>query len=151
LAGLNAAVVKFGFFAHGSDTPSFAVTDPAAIPFARYTHSKEISAALKRHTGYTSVFIGDPRPSSAFWRSLFLHLGVPVYLNTHDAFETDGRIMVISSDGKAGMRTLRLPQRSIVCNLINGKLLAKSTRRYQFSLRRFQTKLLRVLPVANSR
>lgn len=149
--GLNTTVAKFGIFSHAADTPSFAVVDPSAIALATYDHSRSVSVALLRHKHYNSVFIGDPRPSAAFWRSLFPHLGVPVYLNTNDAFETDGNLAMISSDGIAGNRTLTLPHPSTVYNLINGKRLASDVKSFVFPMRRYQTKLLRIVPESHSR
>lgn len=146
ISGLNASVAKFGIFSHAADTPSFAVVDPSAVALATYDHSHSVSVALLRHKQYTSVFIGDPRPSAAFWRSLFPHLGVPVYLNTNDAFETDGSLMMISSDGTAGDRTITFPHRSSIFDLLNGKCLATHVNTFKFPMRRFQTKLLRIVP-----
>lgn len=146
ISGLNGSVAKFGIFSHAADTPSFAVVDPSAVALATYDHSHSVSVALLRHKQYTSVFIGDPRPSAAFWRSLFPHLGVPVYLNTNDAFETDGSLMMISSDGTAGDRTITFPHRSSIFDLLNGKCLATHVNTFKFPMRRFQTKLLRIVP-----
>ena len=146
IAGLNASVAPFGIFCHAADTPSFAAADHSAITLARYDNSNAVSIALVRHKNYNSIFIGDPRPSAAFWRSLFPRLGVPVFLNTNDAFETDGSLMMISSDGKAGDRTLTLPHRSSIYDLLNGKCLAANVNIFKFPMRRFQTKLLRVVP-----
>ena len=102
--------------------------------------------ALQRSQGYQSLFIGDPRPSAAFWRALFPHLGVPVYLDTNDAFQTDGRLLMISSDGVAGPRLLTLPQRSSIYDILNGKKLAANVRHYRLRLGRYETKLLRIVP-----
>ena len=149
--GLNASVARFGIFSRATNTPSFAVADRYAIPLAKYDQCNSVSAALLRHKGYNSIFIGDPRPSAAFWRSLFPHLGVPVYLNTNDAFETDGNLAMISSDGIAGKRTLTLPHPSTIYNLINGKRLASDVKSFVFPMRRYQTKLLRIVPTPHSR
>ncbi len=130
----------------GADAPSWMVADPAAIPLARYRNTQEVSIALQRFQGYQSLFIGDPRPSAAFWRALFPHLGVPVYLDTNDAFQTDGRLMMISSDGVAGPRLLTLPRRSAIYDILNGKKLAANVRHYRLRLGRYQTRLLRVVP-----
>ncbi len=148
LAGLNTVAANISnasdLFQRNSDTPSFTVVDPAAIPLARYDGTKEVSVALKRFAGYQSMFIGEPRPSGVFWRTLFPHLGVHVYLNTNDAFQTDGRLMMISSDGVAGMRTIMMPHRSTVYNLLSGKRLATDVLDCKILLQRFQTVLLRV-------
>jgi hypothetical protein len=135
IAGLKAA-----------DIPSFAVDDPAAIPLARYRNTPDVSMALRRCQGYQSLFIGDPRPPAAFWRALFPHLRVPVYLNTNDAFQTDGHLMMISSDGVAGLRVLTLPRRGSIYDMLNGHKLAANVRRYRFQLRRYETVLWRVVP-----
>jgi hypothetical protein len=150
LSGLNAAVARFGIFSHAVDTPSFAVVSPSAIALADYDHSSFVSVALVRHKHYSSIFIGDPRPSAAFWRSLFPHLGVPVYLNTNDAFETDGRLMMISSDGVAGNRTIHLPSPSTVYNLVGGERLASNVMKFVVRMRRYQTKLLRIVPMPHA-
>ena len=128
----------------GADAPSWAVADPAALPLAQYKPDGGISVALKRFSGYQTLFIGDPRCSAAFWRSLLPHLGVPVYLNTNDAFQTDGRLMMISSDGHAGMRPVILPHRGTVYNLMTGETVARNVRHFKVLLRRFQTLLLRI-------
>jgi hypothetical protein len=100
--------------------------------------------ALKRFPKYQSVFVGDPRVTAAIWRALLPHLGVHVYLNTNDAFQTDGRLMMVSSDGVAGMRTITLPHRSTVYNLLAGKIVAAKAYHFNVSLRQFQTVLLGV-------
>ena len=133
IAGLN-----------GADAPSWAVADSATIPLAKYVQNGGVSIALKQFSGYRSLFIGDPRASGVFWRALLPHLGVHIYLNTNDAFETDGRLIMISSDSVAGIRTIALPHRSTVYNLLSGKLLARRVRHFSLFLRRYQTVLLRV-------
>ncbi len=130
----------------GADAPSWMVADPSVMPLARYRNTPEVSMALQRFQGYQSLFIGDPRPSAAFWRALFPHLGVPVYLDTNDAFQTDGRLLMISSDGVAGPRLLTLPQRSSIYDILNGKKLAANVRHYRLRLGRYETKLLRIVP-----
>ncbi len=128
----------------GADAPSWAVVDPASIPLAHYVPNGSVAMALKRFSGYQSVFIGDPRVSAAAWRALLPRLGVHLYLNTGDAFQTDGRLMMISSDGAAGIRTITLPRQSTVYNLLNGKKVAENVRHFRISLRRFETLLLRI-------
>ncbi|MHB1768709.1 MAG: hypothetical protein ACYCUV_12770, partial [Phycisphaerae bacterium] len=105
---------------------------------------------LKRFSGYQSLFVGDPRATAAFWRTLLPHLGVHVYLNTNDAFQTDGHLVMISSDGVAGFRTIVFPHHSTVYNLLSGRLLATHVLRFPLLLRRFQTVLLRVNDRQNS-
>jgi hypothetical protein len=133
IAGLN-----------GADAPSWVAADPGTIPLGHYVDGGGVSIALKRLAGYQSMFIGDPRATAAFWRALLPHLGVHVYLNTNDAFQTDGHLMMISSDGVAGTRTVVLPQRSTVHNLLSGKVLATNVSQVSLFLRRFQTVLLRI-------
>ena len=149
IAGLGAVAAglqRYGGmpFGRAADTPSFAVDDPTSVALARYRNTHEVSIALKRFHGYQSLFIGETRPSAAFWRALFPHFGVPIYLDTDDAFETDGRLMMISSDGVVGPRLLTLPQRGSIYNILNGEKLAAEVRRYRFRLGRYQTKLLLV-------
>ena len=146
--GLNApnSACSWLHFASDVDTPYFVVSPHRGIlPLAHYRHGG-LAMAVRRLAHYQSIFIGDPRPTAAFWRALFPHLGVHVYLNTHDAFQTDGRLMMISSDGVAGPRVLRLPRRGSIYDMLNGHKLAANVRRYRFSLRRYQTLLWRVVP-----
>jgi hypothetical protein len=129
---------------NGADAPSWAVNDAATIPLAYYVSNGSVSMALKRFPKYQSVFIGDPRLAAVVWRALLPHLGVHVYLNTNDAFQTDGHVMMISSDGVAGMRIMTLPRRSTVYNLLNGQRLVNNALYFKFFLRRYQTLLLRI-------
>ncbi|MGC9261472.1 MAG: hypothetical protein ACP5I8_15515 [Phycisphaerae bacterium] len=129
---------------NGADAPSWEVADSASIPLAHYVPNGGVSMALKRFSRYQSIFIGDPRVAAPIWRALLPHLGVQVYLNTDDAFQTDGRLMMISSDGVAGVRTIALPHRSTVYNLLSGKMVVKNVRHFKVLLRRFQTLLLRI-------
>lgn len=129
---------------NGADAPTWRVADAAAIPLAHYVPNGGVSMALKRFPKYQSVFVGDPRVTAAIWRALLPHIGVHVYLNTNDAFQTDGRLMMISSDGVAGMRTITLPHRSTVYNLLTGKIVAAKAYHFNVSLRQFQTVLLGV-------
>ena len=128
-----------------SDIPTFAVGDPAAIPLARYQDTGEVSIALRKYKDFQSLFIGETRPPAAFWRALLPHLGAPVYLDNDDAFETDGSLMMISGDAP-GERTINLPVRSSVYDLMTGQKLAFNTHRCQALFGRYETKLLRIVP-----
>ncbi|MGC9260935.1 MAG: hypothetical protein ACP5I8_12800 [Phycisphaerae bacterium] len=130
----------------GADAPSWSVIDSTAIPLGRYVHTHDVSIALRKFSAYQSIFIGDPSVAAPIWRALLPRLGVHVYLNTNDAFQTDGRLMMISSDGVAGMRKITLPHRSTVYNLISGQKLTDDARHLKIVLRRFQTMLLGVHP-----
>ncbi|MGC9259030.1 MAG: hypothetical protein ACP5I8_02985 [Phycisphaerae bacterium] len=129
---------------NGADAPSWAVADSASIPLAYYVPNGGVSMAIKQSSAYQSIFIGDPRVAAPIWLALLPHLGVHVYLNTNDCFQTDGRLMMISSDGHAGIRTVTLPNRSTVYNLLNGRKIAVNVRYFKVVLRRFQTLLLRI-------
>lgn len=133
-----------------SGLPSFSVNDPAAAPIARYDQGDGVAIALKRFKHYQSLFIGETRLSPAFWRALLLRLGVRIYLNTDDAFETDGQTFMIHV-ATAGVRRLHLLHRSDVYNLLTGRKLAADTRTCDLQFQPFQTRLLRVIPLHSDR
>jgi hypothetical protein len=132
-------------------SPVFAVDDAEAVPLGYYTFDElpeavatsrrkrrprrrddanYIGFAAKQGKDWTSVYAGVVAMTSELLRGLAKFAGAHVYLDTDDTFYANDRLVVLHTNWRPGdTRTIRLPRRTNVYDLLNrGKLAARSTR-----------------------
>lgn len=108
--------------------PRFIVEDEAAQPLGTYLSDGKVSSAVKQLNGYKSIFIGHPSGMTPqFIRNIALENGVQPFIEAGDAamFHRDNFVVVHGVEG--GQKTLRLPFRAKVTEMLTGEVLATNS------------------------
>jgi hypothetical protein len=121
--------------------PSYAVSDPQATVLAEYTGSGSASLAVREHpSGWKTVFVGDPHLSMELLRGLFAYAGVHVYDTQDDIVYASEGVLLIHAP-TSGQRTLTLPRKALVYDVLENTLIAADTRTFRTNLRARTTRL----------
>ena len=139
-----APLAKLGGQSFGPDkqpTPMFAVTPGQAgvVGLGSYQGTQECALALKRMTGWTSVFCGGLGVSAEVLRELARMAGVHVYCETGDVISgRDGFTSIHAT--AAGEKTLIFPKATKLRDLISGETLA-AAKTHRFTMQAGDTRL----------
>lgn len=125
LAGMEGENMGFGV---DLQAPRFAVEDGETQTLATYRSDGAVSAALKKWDGYTSIYIAHPSGlSPRLIQNLARLGGVHPYMEPGDmSFFHRGNFIVIHGI-EGGEKTLRLPFRATVTEMLSNRVLAKDT------------------------
>src|SRR5690606_26414881 len=108
--------------------PRFVVQDAAAQPLGTYLSDGKVSSAIKSLNNFKSIFIGHPSGMTPqFIRNIALESGVQPFLEAGDAamFHRENFIVIHGVEG--GQKTLRLPFKAKVTEMLTGKVLATNS------------------------
>ncbi len=140
-------------------SPVFSVDDPEALslgyyPFAelpapvatsrppqagpkRHDDDRYVGFAARHGKDWTSVYAGVVAWSSELMRGLAKYAGAHIYLDTDDTFYANDRLLVLHTNWRPGAtRTISLPKRTNVYDLLNGgTLVAKAAREFTVAVK----------------
>ena len=125
--------------------PMFFADDPAARVAGRLIESAKPGLVIKRQDGWTSVYSAAMQLPSGLVRNLARLAGAHVWLDTDDALYTDGQTLGLHA-ATDGVKTLHLPGRFQVRDLITGKPIPCDGQTVTLTLKRSQTALLGLAP-----
>ncbi len=108
--------------------PRFYVTDPDAIPLARWADGK-VAVAVKKVGRGTVVYSAVPVTQQWFYRNLTQLSGAHVFAEDNMWFDADNSFMVLhTGGGKQAPKAVKLPRPvSVVVDLATGKTIAENT------------------------
>ena len=104
--------------------PRFYVDDPSATALGRYAGTDRVGFAIKKFPGWTSVYLGSPAAPAVLLRALARFAGVHLYLDGDDVVYHNRTILAIHT-ARGGKRSVRLPGRRDVFDLIGSKSVAR--------------------------
>lgn len=116
------------------------VNDPAAIPLATWKNGT-VAAALKKHENWTSVYISSQRVSAPFLRSLVKASGAHQYLDNGDDVIFAAGPMLAFHTRKAGIREIRLREKSDLYDLYSDKIIGEGQKTYSVPMEANETYL----------
>lgn len=108
--------------------PRFIVEDPAAQPLGTYLSDGKVSAAVKKFDNFTSVFIGPPSGlTPQFLRNIVVAGGAVPFIDAGDMalFHRENFVVIHGVEG--GRKTLRLPFKAKVTEMLTGRVLAQNS------------------------
>jgi hypothetical protein len=119
-------------------SPLFAVTSPGAEIMGTYPDGKAGLAAARTGKALT-VFSGVWQLDKYFIRKMLDKAGVFRYIDSDDPFEANTKLLVLHAR-RAGMKTIRLPQKTNVLDVFSAKIIARNTDHFESSFNLHETK-----------
>ncbi|MBE6374251.1 MAG: hypothetical protein E7055_19575 [Lentisphaerae bacterium] len=113
----------------------FHVTDPEAETLTRF-HSEpdKVSAAMKKHNGWTGVYIAAPSViTPGFLRKMAESAGITPVCDSGDVISTGNDFIVIHATN-SGRKTLRFDRKTTLIDPVSRKVLAKDVREFPFDM-----------------
>ncbi|MDW8104968.1 MAG: beta-galactosidase [Armatimonadota bacterium] len=123
--------------------PSFYVLDEKATVLGEYIQTGLPSIAVKEMGEWRSVFIGERQLSVELLRGLCRYAGVHVWSQSSDIVRVAPPFLAVHSIGD-GTVHLQLPQRMMVYDLTEGRLLAEEAAHLRLNMRLGQSALYAV-------
>ncbi len=120
--------------------PSFYVLDEKVTVLGEYLQTGLPSIAVKDMGNWRSVFIGERQLTVDLVRGLCRFAGVHVWSQSSDAVRVAPPFIAVHSVGD-GVVHLQLPQRQVVYDLTEGRLLAEDASNLRLNMRTGQTGL----------
>jgi len=121
--------------------PSFRITDPQAKIRGKYSCSGAVSYAVKKQPGaWTSIVTIFPELTPAEWQKIFHEAGIEPMTKSGDPVYYDGRFLGIHAVS-SGSKTIRLPRRTHVYDLLHERCAARDTDQISLALTRGETAL----------
>ncbi|MBQ9803485.1 MAG: beta-galactosidase [Lentisphaeria bacterium] len=136
--------VKYDGGVYGSGAmvgPAFAVTDPAAEVWGKYTASGNTALAYKENPGsWNSLVALAPEMPAELWRKVFKRNGIHLFTTSNDPAYYDGRFVAIhaASDGR---KRLSLPEKRNWYDLARNKKIASDTAAIELDMKRGATEI----------
>ena len=106
--------------------PVFYVDDPAAKPFATYTHNGKCAGAAVTVNGATSLYLAIPYLDSAFLRSLCRAAGVHLYADEDAYVDANANFLTLTTTAVCFDRELRLPRPATVFDIRERRVVARN-------------------------
>lgn len=144
--GLSPATVLGGPLAYG---PVLLPTDGHALGHAWTKLGRNLAGlAVKEQQGtdgsaWTSVFTSTPGLPAGFWRNAARHAGAHVWCESDEIVVADTTIVAIHS-ATGGRRTLLLPRKCDVKDVVSGKLIATQAETIEVELASPDTRVFRI-------
>ncbi len=123
--------------------PRFAITDPKAVPLARWSDGAGVAMARKIVNGVPVVYCASVSMPPELWRNVARSAGAFVYCDTGDSVYADQQYIGLHATTD-GHKVVHLPGQRRVTDMVTGKLLADNTDRIEQSMKMGQTLLLRL-------
>lgn len=120
--------------------PSFYVLDERAVVLGEYIQTGLPSIAVKEMGTWRSVFIGERQLSVDLLRGLCRYAGVHVWSQSSDIVRVAPPLLAVHSVGD-GVVHLQFPQRQMVYDLTEGRLLAEEANSLRLNMRTGQNGL----------
>ena len=119
-------------------SPLFAVKSPGIEIMGTYPNGKVGLAAARTGKALT-VFSGAWQLDNAFIREILDKAGIFRYIESDDPFEANTKLLVLHAR-RAGMKTIRLPQKTNVLDVFSAKIIARNTDHFESSFNLHETK-----------
>ncbi len=123
--------------------PVFYADDPEARIAGRLVESRRPGLVVKKAAGWTSIYSSAMPLAPGLMRNIARSAGVHVWLETDDALYTDGQYAGVHAAAD-GVKTLHLPGKFNVSDVLSGKRLATDARVVSIPMKRAETVLLRL-------
>lgn len=127
--------------------PVFYADDPKARVVGRLVESDRPGLVVKQLDGWTSVYSAAIELPPALMRNLARMAGAHIWLESDDALYADAQVAAIHA-ATDGVKQLELPSQFRVRELISGKSLDIHGRTIRVPMKRSETVLLRLEPMA---
>jgi hypothetical protein len=128
-------------------SPQFYVDDPTAQVLGAYTAGGMPGFAVKKIGKGTSIFMGAPLPPPRLLANIFEESGVHLYSRTGDLIYANQRFVAFCVRSGAGVKHLRLPDRSNVFDALTGEQLDADTQKYAFEAHDGETRIFKITPL----
>ena len=89
---------------------------------------------------YAAIFMTAVQIPANLWRNIARYSGAHVYSESNDVLMADKSVVAIHSL-RPGKRTIKLPEKSRVKDLVTGKVVSRGTREIKFKLDAPETKV----------
>jgi hypothetical protein len=123
--------------------PSFYVLDEKAVVLGEYIQTGLPSIAVREMGSWRSVFIGERQLDVDLLRGLCRYAGVHVWSQSSDVVRVAPPFLAVHSIGD-GVVHLQFPQRQVVYDLIEGRLLAEDANHLRLNMHTAQSGLYAV-------
>jgi len=123
--------------------PRFWCDDPQALVLGRLAGIDRPGLVVKKQDGWTSVYSSAPILPAALLRNIARAAGCHIYSDAGDAVSANGGFLGIYAPA-GGARTVRLPRRSRVLDLLEDRVIAEGTDSFTLELAPNASVLLRL-------
>jgi len=120
--------------------PVFYADEPAAETWGELAGLGKPGLVVRQMTGWCSVYSAAPCLPSDLLRELAKRAGVHIYNDAGDVVYANRSFIGVSAD-YSGTRTIRLPQRADVTDLLTDKVIARAAEAFEVHLEGKQTGL----------
>ncbi len=121
--------------------PAFAVTDPEAEVWGKYTASGNTALAYKENPGsWNSLVTLAPEMPAELWRRVFKRNGIHLFTTGNDPIYYDGRFVAIHA-ASSGRKKLSLPEKHNWYDLCRNKKTASDTDSIELDMKRGATEI----------
>ncbi len=115
-------------------SPRFYAQDPQATILGTLGAGlNKPGLVVKQVSGWRSIFSGAPILPSSLLRGIAREAGVHVYSDADDVVTANRNFLCLYAP-KGGKRTVRLPQRATVIDLIDGRTIARNVTEFELAL-----------------
>jgi hypothetical protein len=115
-------------------SPRFYAQDPQATILGTLGAGlNKPGLVVKQVSGWRSVFSGAPILPSSLLRGIAREAGVHVYSDADDVVTANRNFLCLYAP-KGGKRTVRLPQRATVVDLIDGRTIARNVTEFELAM-----------------
>jgi hypothetical protein len=123
--------------------PRFWSDDPEATVLGTLGGLDKPGLVVKRMPGWTSVYSSAPILPAALVRNIARAAGCHIYSDAGDVVYANGNILAVYAPS-GGTRTIRLPHKSKVVDLLDNRTLAEGTSEFSLTLAPNSTALLKL-------
>jgi len=123
--------------------PRFWCDDPQALVLGRLAGIDRPGLVVKKQDGWTSVYSSAPILPAALLRNIARAAGCHIYSDAGDVVSANGGFLGIYAPA-GGARTVRLPRRSRVLDLLEDRVIAEGTDSFTLELAPNASVLLRL-------
>ena len=99
---------------------------------------------VKQVSGWRSIFSGAPVLPSSLLRGIAREAGVHIYSDADDVVTANRNFLCMYAP-KGGKRTVRLPQRATVVDLIDGRTIARRVTQFELTMAENTSILLKLI------
>jgi hypothetical protein len=123
--------------------PRFYSDDPDAVVLGTLAGLSKPGLVVKKQVGWTSVYSSAPILPAALLRNMVRAVGGHIYSDANDIVSANRNTLSIYAPG-GGTRTVRLPARSRVVDMLDGRVISNGTREFPLSLAPSSSVLYRI-------
>ncbi len=122
-------------------SPRFWSNDPKAITLGRLAGLDKAGLVVKQQDGWTSVYSSAPIVPAALIRKIAQAAGCHIYSDANDVVYANRNALVVYAPA-GGTRTIRLPEKARVTNLLEHSAVASEVKEFSLTLEPNSTVIL---------